>query len=103
MKNMGLEQLVIVNPPAHDPEQARWMAPGCREVLARARIVATLDEALEGVHWAVAATARHRKHDQATLEPGALAEKILDGSAASRTTGIVFGREDHGLTTPEKK
>jgi TrmH family RNA methyltransferase len=101
MKNMGLDRLVIVNPPAYDPEQARWMAPGCREILANARIVPSLDEGLQGVHWAVAATARHRKHDQNTLEPNALAERILDGAAEGRTTAVVFGREDHGLTTAE--
>lgn len=101
MKNMGLDRLIIVNPPAYDPEQARWMAPGCRELLAQARIVATLDEGLEGVHWAIAATARHRKHDQTTLEPKTLAQQILDGAQEARTTAVVFGREDHGLTTAE--
>jgi tRNA/rRNA methyltransferase len=101
MKNMGLARLVIVNPPAYDPEQARWMAPGCREILAHARIVATLDEALDGVHWAVAATARHRKHDQPTHEPRALAQAILDRAVDGRTTGIIFGREDRGLTSAE--
>ena len=101
MKNMGLTRLVIVNPPAYDPEQARWMAPGCGEVLAHARIVATLDEALEGIHWAVAATARHRKHDQPTQEPRALVQGILDRADQGRTTGILFGREDHGLRSTE--
>jgi len=28
MRNFGLERLVLVDPPAYDPERARWMAPG---------------------------------------------------------------------------
>ena len=44
MKNMGLRRLVIVDPPAFDPERTRWMAPGCADLIAEARLVGTLDE-----------------------------------------------------------
>ena len=98
MKNMGLARLVLVDPPAYDPEQARWMAPGAHDMLARIRIVATLDEALVGCHRAVAATARHRKIRQPVLEPSALADSVLD-DPEQRRTAILFGREDHGLTS----
>ena len=96
MKNMGLAKLVLVDPPAFDPEQARWMAPGAHDILANARIVATLDEALVGCHRAVGATARHRKIRQPVLEPSALARQVLD-DPNPRCTAILFGREDHGL------
>lgn len=95
MKNTGLSRLVIVDPPAYDPHRARWMAPGCDDVIANARIVATLDEALEGTHRAVATTARHRKRDQRVIEPRALADEIL---ADDRVTALLFGREDYGLS-----
>lgn len=96
MRNMGLHRLVLVNPPAYDPEQARWMAPGCDEMLAQARIVATLDEALEGCHMAVATTARHRKSGQTVVEPRPLAESWL-AEPDSPTLAVLFGREDFGL------
>ena len=101
MKNMGLRDLVIVNPPAYDPEQARWMAPGCADLLASARIVATLDEGLASCHWAVATTARHRRHDQPTYEPSALADEVITGLSNGRRVALVFGREDHGLSVDE--
>lgn len=97
MKNMGLRRLVLVNPPAYDPEQARWMAPGCDDLLASVRIVATLEQALEGVHRVVASTARHRKQGHPVHEPAELAELTLDEARAGRSTAILFGREDFGL------
>ena len=98
MKNMGLSRLVLVDPPTYDPEQARWMAPGCADVLASARIVADLDQALEGCHVAVASTARHRKQGQPVIDPNQLAVQIADDS---RTWALLFGREDFGLSTED--
>ncbi|MCB9678827.1 MAG: TrmJ/YjtD family RNA methyltransferase [Alphaproteobacteria bacterium] len=98
MKNMGLSRLVVVDPPAYDPEQARWMAPGCDDLLAATRIVATLDEALEGCHVAVASTARHRKQGQPVLTPTQIAERMTEDD---RTWAILFGREDFGLATED--
>ncbi|MEN0065056.1 MAG: TrmH family RNA methyltransferase [Myxococcota bacterium] len=94
MKNFGLSRLVIVDPPAYDSERARWMAPGCDEILAKMRIVATLDDALQGVHRALGTTARHRRDGQPVLEPHEAANDIWDDG---RVHAILFGREDFGL------
>jgi TrmH family RNA methyltransferase len=98
MRNFGLERLVLVDPPAYDPERARWMAPGCADLLERARIVATLDEALEGVHRAIGTTARHRRSDHAVIEPPEAARRVLDDDG---TVALLFGREDNGLSNEE--
>lgn len=95
MRNFGLEQLILVAPPAHDPERARWMAPGCDELLAHTRIVASLDEALQGVHRVMATTARHRRDGHPVLEPKAAASSVHDDP--DRVHALLFGREDHGL------
>ena len=100
MRNFGLERLTLVAPPAYDPERARWMAPGCHDLVANARIVATLEEALEGVHRVVGTTARHRREGVPVLEPAAAAAQILEeGSGEPGVTAILFGREDHGLSS----
>lgn len=99
MQNMGLQHLVIVAPPAFDPEQARWMAPGCDDLLSRLRIVATLDEALEGVDVVVGSTARHRKQGHPVLSPRDLAVRVRED--APRTWAVLFGREDFGLSTAD--
>jgi len=98
MANTGLDDLVVVDPPAFDVEQARWMAPGCDELLARTRFVATLDEALAGAHRVVATTARHRKYHQAVIEPAALATQVY-AAPEGHVTAVLFGREDFGLPT----
>ncbi|MCB9687315.1 MAG: tRNA (cytosine(32)/uridine(32)-2'-O)-methyltransferase TrmJ [Alphaproteobacteria bacterium] len=94
MKNFGLRDLVLVDPPAWDPERARWMAPGCDDVFAAMRIVGTLDEALAGCHRAIGTTARHRRVGPPVIEPTPAAEAMLDGD---HRTALLFGREDSGL------
>lgn len=96
MKNMGLARLVLVDAPAFDPERARWMAPGCDDLIAAMRIVGTVDDALVGVTRAIATTARHRKHAQPILEPRQLAEQLAEAPEED-VIAILFGREDHGL------
>ncbi len=97
MANTGLTDLVVVDPPAFDMEQARWMAPGCDALWKDVRFVATVDEALEGAHRAVATTARHRRWNQPVVDPGALADQVLD-APPDQVTAVLFGREDFGLS-----
>jgi tRNA (cytidine32/uridine32-2'-O)-methyltransferase len=98
MRNFGLEDLVLVDPPAYDPERARWMAPGCADLLAKARIVRSVDDALDGVHRVIGTTARHRKLGQPVIEPAEFATLAADEPG---TTAILFGREDDGLRNEE--
>ncbi|WP_017304586.1 TrmH family RNA methyltransferase [Spirulina subsalsa] len=58
-KNMGLSHLVLVNPQCHPwGEEARRMAVHGDDVLAQARQVNSLPEALQGCYHAVATTGR---------------------------------------------
>jgi tRNA/rRNA methyltransferase len=61
MKNLGLQQLVLVNPQC-DPlsAEARLMAVHAVDILETAQQVATLPEALQGCQRAIATTARVR-------------------------------------------
>lgn len=93
MANFGLERLVLVDPLALDLERARWMATSGKEVLNKARIVGTLDEALEGVSFAIGTTARKRRWRWPILTPSDLGERIH----SEDSTAILFGREDSGL------
>ncbi len=94
MANMGLERLVLVDPPALDMERARWMASGGKPILDGCRIVATVEEAVEDCTWAVGTTARHRRWDWPTLDPETLAVQAFERRGP---LAILFGREDHGL------
>lgn len=99
MANMGLTDLVVVDPPALDMESARWMAPGCDSLLADLRIVATTQEAIADCQVCVATTARHRRRGQQVTTPKKLAERVrVDDDCRF---ALLFGREDFGLSNED--
>ncbi|MGF1480566.1 MAG: RNA methyltransferase [Cyanophyceae cyanobacterium] len=98
MKNMGLTQLVLVNPHC-DPvgEEARRMAVHGQEILATATQVATLSEGLAGCQRAIATTARPRA--STSLESPRTALPWLLTTAGE--SALIFGPEDRGLSNQE--
>lgn len=105
MKNMGLRQLVLVNPQCDrlGPE-ARQMAVHAAEVLESAQEVKTLPEALQGCQRAIATTGRSHTTLNIPLEQprAALPWLLTDAPETSiATSALIFGREDHGLTNEE--
>lgn len=106
MKNMGLSQIVLVNPHCHpDDDDAKLMAVHAADVLQSARQVDTLPEALVGCHRAVATTARERDILDAPLEHPRTVLPWLLGLDAAIDVGIesalIFGPEDRGLSNTE--
>lgn len=101
MKNMGLSQLVLVNPQCDRLGlEARQMAVRAADILEAAQEVATLPEALQGCQKAIATTGCDRTTLDISLESPAVALPwLLEGSAAP--SALIFGREDRGLTKEE--
>jgi tRNA/rRNA methyltransferase len=97
MKNMGVQQLVLVNPKC-DPQgvEARQMAVHGGDVLDQAKTVASLPEALVGCQQAVATTARDRALSLPLQPPKTVLPNLLSVPSA-----LIFGREDSGLTNDE--
>jgi TrmH family RNA methyltransferase len=100
MKNMGLEQLYLVNPKLFPHADATARASGADDILAKAVVCKTLDEALTGCGLVVGASARLRRLSIPQWNPRECAEKIGTENASSETA-IVFGREHAGLTNEE--
>ncbi|MEW6441667.1 MAG: RNA methyltransferase [bacterium] len=100
MKNMGFHLLRLVRPADHLCEDARRMAMGSQEILEHARVYPTLGRALSDLHVTVGCTARKGKERVKTMGPEALAGHLGGGPPDARI-GIVFGREDSGLTNRE--
>jgi tRNA/rRNA methyltransferase len=103
MKNMGLQQLVLVNPQCHPLEaEARQMAVHAADVLEAARQVMTLPEALVGCRRAIATTGRDRTTLAITLEhPRVVLPWLLENLGSQSDSALIFGREDRGLTNAE--
>ena len=57
MKNMGLTELYLVQPKEYPAPRAVWRAAGARDLLANARIVESVDEAIKGCGLVVGTSA----------------------------------------------
>ncbi len=100
MKTMGLSQLFLVTPKLFPHAEATAMASGAADLLATARVVGSLEEALADTSLAVAASARQRHIPWPHLEARQGAA-LLAQESEFREVAIVFGREDRGLTNEE--
>lgn len=100
MKNMGLEKLYLVQPKQPNSLQAVSRAAGALDVLDRAVIVDTLDEAIADCVWVAGTSARLRTIEWPILEPRECVAKGLD-LVEEGEIALVFGREDSGLSNEE--
>jgi tRNA/rRNA methyltransferase len=101
MKVMGFSDLVLVRPRFADVlchEQAVAMASGAADILARARIVDSLDEALAGVHHACATAMTPRDFGPPTASPRAHLPTLHGGG---QRVAFVFGAERVGLSNDD--
>lgn len=100
MKTMGLEHLVLVAPKDYPSAEATARASGADDLLARARVVGRLEEALTGVGFAVGTSARLRRIPMPQLAPREAARRAV-AEAAAQPVAVLFGRERSGLTNDE--
>ena len=99
MKNMQLEELVLVNPQCdRASDEARKMAVHGIDVLEQARIVANLPEALQGCQKAIATTARSRSIPTLLESPRVALPWLLTENVNS---ALIFGPEERGLSNTE--
>jgi tRNA/rRNA methyltransferase len=100
LKTMGFSRLVLVAPRvAHvkTDAEAIAMASGADDVLASATIVPTLVDALAGVQWSVALTARMREYGPPQMAPRTAASEACRHTAGG-DVAFVFGNERTGLS-----
>lgn len=98
MKTMGLSALHLVQPHAFPDQQAYWRATNATDVLDAARVHETLDEALHGVAFAVACSARSRDVAVPAVDAREAAARLV-AIAPMQPVALVFGNEQAGLTT----
>src|SRR5687767_7475326 len=100
MKNFGFNQLTIVgsHPPLHPI--AGWWASGADDVIATVAHAATLQQAIGDCQLTVATTSSRGRTTAADFTPRSLATHRAT-FAHDDLVGLVFGREDSGLTREE--
>jgi len=100
MKVMGLSRLYLVNPKCERDDEARARASGAVDVLDRATICASLDEALTGTVLSAACTSRRRDLPHPAYTPRQAAPELL-AQARTAPVALVFGSETFGLSNEQ--
>ncbi len=98
MKVMGFADLVLVQPRFADVlsrEETVAMASGAADILVRARVVASLDEALDGIHHACATAMTPRDFGPPALAPRAFLQTLRERALR---VAFVFGSERFGMS-----
>ncbi|NCP63866.1 MAG: tRNA (cytosine(32)/uridine(32)-2'-O)-methyltransferase TrmJ [Paraglaciecola sp.] len=100
MKTMGLSNLVLVDPVSPPDGHASALAAGAGDVLASAKQVSTLAEAIQGCGLVVGTSARSRTLPWPMLEPRECGVKLVS-EVRQYPVALVFGRENNGLSNEE--
>ena len=100
MKNMGLSDLVLVNPQSFPHEDATARASGASDVLDNAVVVPALADALTDCIYVVGASARARAIGWPTMGPRDCAERMIRESRTGRVAAV-FGPEKSGLNNED--
>jgi TrmH family RNA methyltransferase len=102
MKNFGLNELYLVKPKVDLGSKALIFSAHAQDVVNKAVIVNSIQEAIEGADIVIGTTAKPAKSERnilrAAVKPEEAAAKInaLNGEAA-----LLFGRESSGLSNEE--
>ncbi len=101
MRNMGVDQLIIVNPHNFDLYKALKLATHvAADVLEKSIICKNLEEALAPFTYVVGATARTGGQRQVIRTPAKMARELIPLSTEN-PIAIVFGPEDRGLSNED--
>lgn len=101
MKTMGLSDLVLVAPKQFPHADATALASGASDLLAQARVVATLEEAIADCQLVFGASARNRTINLPQVDARTAGRAARAQGAAGAKVAFVFGREDRGLSNEE--
>jgi len=102
MANFALNDLRVVNPRGScTGERALAAAAGAVFILENAKVYASVEDAIADLHRVYATTARQRDLVIDVKTPDQAANTIFQANSSGESTGILFGRENAGLTNDE--
>src|SRR5215468_3595618 len=100
MKNMALDELVLVRPKQFPHSEAIARASGADDILERALVVGSLAEALAGCGFVAATTSRDRDQNFRMTDVRDAAVRIV-AEAGRAPAAVLFGAERTGLTNDD--
>ncbi len=101
IKTMGFTELRLVNPCDYLSTKAKMLAHASNDILENAKVFSSLTDALADLDFTIATSAKQR-WVKVDIIPSDKLVKFLDekGNTIS-SIGVVFGREESGLTNEE--
>ncbi|MEA3134841.1 MAG: tRNA (cytidine32/uridine32-2-O)-methyltransferase [Gammaproteobacteria bacterium] len=100
MKNMAITDLVLVRPRSFPHAESNALAAGADDILANARIVSTVSEAVADCGFIAGTTSRPRSYYWEFTTPRDVAGRIVALPEENRAA-LLFGSERYGLSTDD--
>ena len=100
MKNMAMTNLWLVSPKIFPSADATSRASGADDVLAKATVCQSLQEAIADCQIVIGASARCRTISWPEMTPRECAEHVVPNGSDNKIA-IIFGRENSGLKNHE--
>jgi tRNA/rRNA methyltransferase len=103
IKTMSFNKLRLVNPCDYLSMEAKKLAHGSIEILNSAEVFESLDQSIQDIDFVIGTSAKSRriKHDYYPVDR--LVDIINKKGSSIHSAGIVFGREEYGLSNEEAK
>jgi tRNA (cytidine32/uridine32-2'-O)-methyltransferase len=100
MKNMALADLVLVRPRSFPHAESSALAAGADDILAGARVVTSVTEAISDCAFIAGTTSRPRSYYWEFTTPRELAGRVVALPEENRAA-LLFGSERYGLATED--
>jgi TrmH family RNA methyltransferase len=100
MKNMALDDLTLVRPRSFPHPESNALAAGADDILAKARVVDSVVEAIADCAFVAGTTSRPRSYYWEFSTPREVATRIV-GLGAENRAALLFGSERYGLGTED--
>jgi TrmH family RNA methyltransferase len=100
MKNMALDDLTLVRPRSFPHPESNALAAGAEDILAKARVVDSVAEAIADCAFIAGTTSRPRSYYWEFTTPRELAAAIA-GLGTENRAALLFGSERYGLGTED--
>jgi TrmH family RNA methyltransferase len=100
MKNMALSDLVLVRPRSFPHAESTALAAGADDILAGARVVESVEQAVADCGFIAGTTSRPRSYYWEFTTPRDVAGRIV-ALAPENRAALLFGSERYGLATED--
>jgi tRNA/rRNA methyltransferase len=101
MNTMGFEELRLINPCHYLGDEALMFAHGSHQILENAKVFQSFGEAIKDLDWIIGTTAKKRTSKEEYIDGRDLKGILLEKGNTVNRVGLVFGREESGLTNEE--